>query len=45
MASIYHTLVAQAVKRLPTMWGDPGSKTRVSFPLEKKMATHSSTLA
>ena len=38
-------LVAQMVKHLPTMW-----KTRVQSlgqedPLEKEMATHSSTLA
>ena len=37
--------MAQMVKRLPTMW-----ETRVRFlgredPLEKEMATHSSTLA
>ena len=39
------SLVAQTVKRLPTM-----QETRVQFlgredPLEKEMATHSSTLA
>ena len=39
------SLVAQTVKRLPTMW-----KTRVQSlgredPLEKETATHSSTLA
>ena len=39
------SLVAQRVKRLPTMW-----ETWVRFlgredPLEKEMATHSSTLA
>ena len=39
------SLVAQTVKRLPTMW-----KTRVQSlgredPLEKEIATHSSTLA
>ena len=39
------SLVAQTVKRLPTMW-----KTRVGYlgrekPLEKEMAIHSSTLA
>ena len=39
------SLVAQTVKRLPTMW-----ETRVQFlgredPLEKEMAIHSSTLA
>ena len=39
------SLVAQTVKRLPTMW-----ETRVQFlgredPLEKEMAPHSSTLA
>ena len=39
------SLVAQTVKHLPTMW-----ETRVRFlgqedPLEKEMATHSSTLA
>ena len=39
------SLVAQRVKRLPTMW-----ETQVRFlsredPLEKEMATHSGTLA
>ena len=39
------SLVAQMVKRLPTMW-----ETQVQFlgqedPLEKEMATHTSTLA
>ena len=39
------SLVAQTVKRLPAMW-----ETQVRFlgqedPLEKEMATHSSTLA
>ena len=39
------SLVAQMVKRLPTVW-----ETRVRFlgqedPLEREMATHSSTLA
>ena len=39
------SLVAQTVKRLPTMW-----ETRVQFlgredPLEKEMAIHSSTVA
>ena len=39
------SLVAQTVKRLPTMW-----ETQVRFlgwedPLEKEMASHSSTLA
>ena len=39
------SLVAQRVKRLPAMW-----ETQVQFlgwedPLEKEMATHSSTLA
>ena len=42
---MWTSLVAQMVKRLPTM-----QKTRVQSlgqedPLEKKMATHSSTLA
>ena len=41
----YHSLVAQTVKRLPAM-----RETRFRFlgqkdPLEKEMATHSSTLA
>ena len=44
-SSILSSLVAQTVKRLPTMW-----ETRVQFlgrevPLEKEMATHSSNLA
>ena len=42
---ILASLVAQTVKCLPTMW-----ETQVQFlgredPLEKEMATHSSTLA
>ena len=41
----WYSLVAQMVKRLPTMW-----ETWVRFlgqedPLEKEMATHSSTIA
>ena len=45
MVSIWASLVAQTVKRLPKM-----QETRVQFlgqedPLEKEMATHSSTLA
>ena len=44
-SSILSSLVAQTVKRLPTMW-----ETRVQFlgrevPLEKEMATHSYILA
>ena len=44
-SSILSSLVAQTVKRLPTMW-----ETRVQFlgrevPLEKEMAIHSNTLA
>ena len=43
--SLYHSLVAQRLKHLPGMW-----ETRVwslgrEDPLEKEMATHSSTLA
>ena len=48
---LYRTpLVAQMVKRLPTMWERPGFDSWVRFlgqedPLEKEMAPRSSTLA
>ena len=39
------SLVAQAVKRLPTMWETRVPSLGWEDPLEKEMATHSSTLA
>ena len=39
------TLVAQRLKRLPTMWGTWVQSLGREDPLEKEMATHSSTLA
>ena len=38
-------MVAQMVKHLPAMGGDPSSIPGLGRSLEKKMATHSSTLA
>ena len=39
------SLVAQMVKRLPTMWETQVQSLGWEDPLEKEMATHSSTLA
>ena len=39
------SLVAQMVKLLPTMWETRIRSPGVEDPLEKEMATHSSTLA
>ena len=39
------SLVAQAVKRLPTMWETRVQSLGWEDPLEKEMATHSSTPA
>ena len=39
------SLVAQMVKRLPTMWETQVRSLSWEGPLEKEMATHSSTLA
>ena len=39
------SLVAQMVKRLPAMWETLIRSLGQKYPLEKKMATHSSTLA
>ena len=39
------SLVAQTVKRLPTMWETWVRSLRREDPLEKEMATYSSTLA
>ena len=39
------SLVAQTVKRLPTMWETWIQSLGQEDPLEKEMATHSSTLA
>ena len=40
-----HSLVAQTVKRLPAMQGTWIQSLGQEDPLEKEMATHSSTLA
>ena len=42
---IWTCLVAQTVKRLPTMWETQVRSLGQEDPLEKEMATHSSTLA
>ena len=39
------SLVAQMVKRLPAMWETQVQSLGWEDPLEKEMATHSSTLA
>ena len=39
------SLVAQTVKCLPTMWETWVRSLRREDPMEKEMATHSSTLA
>ena len=39
------SLVAQTVKRLPAMWETRVQSLGWEDPLEKEMATHSSTLA
>ena len=39
------SLVAQGVKHLPAMWGTHVRSPSPEDPLEKEMATHSSTLA
>ena len=39
------SLVAQTVKRLPAMWETQVRSSGQEDPLEKEMATHSSTLA
>ena len=39
------SLVAQTVKRLPTMWKTQVQSLGREDPLEKEIATHSSTLA
>ena len=38
-------MVAQMVKRLPTMWETQVQSLGLEDPLEKEMATHSSILA
>ena len=45
LAVLWTSLVAQTVKRLPTMWKTWVLSLSQEDPLEKKMATHSSTLA
>ena len=42
---IWTSLVAQTVKHLPTMWETQVRSLGQEDPLEKEMATHSSTLA
>ena len=42
--SLYLSLVAQTVKRLPTMQETQVQSLGQEDPLEKEMATHSSTL-
>ena len=44
-APIWDSLVAQMVKCLPTMWETWVQSPGWEDPLEKEMATHSSTLA
>ena len=44
MINLLH-MVAQWVKRLPTMWETRVRSLGREDPLEKEMATHSSTLA
>ena len=39
------SLVAQMIKRLPTMWETRVQSLGLEDPLEKEMGTHSSTLA
>ena len=43
--SAWASLVAQTVKRLPTVWEIRVQSLGWEDPLEKEMATHSSTLA
>ena len=45
VSSLWASLVAQGVKRLPTMWETWVRSLGREDPLEKEMATHSSTLA
>ena len=45
LAVLWTSLVAQMVKCLPTMWKTWVLSLSQEDPLEKKMATHSSTLA
>ena len=42
---LWDSLVAETVKRLPTMWETRVRSLGWDDPLEKEMATHSSTLA
>ena len=42
---MWASLVAQMVKRLPTMWETRVRSLGREVPLEKEMATHSSILA
>ena len=42
---ILASLVAQRIKRLPAMWETQVRSLGSEDPLEKEMATHSSTLA
>ena len=42
---LWASLVAQTVKRLPALWETQVLSLGLEDPLEKEMATHSSTLA
>ena len=42
---VWHSLVAQMVKHLPAMWETWVQSLGQEDPLEKEMATHSSTFA
>ena len=44
LGDVMSSLVAQMVKRLPTMWETQVRSLGWEDPLEKEMATHSSTL-
>ena len=45
LVAVRASLVAQTVKRLPTMWENWVQSLGQEDPLEKEIATHSSTLA
>ena len=44
LGDVMNSLVAQMVKRLPTMWETRVRSLAWEDPLEKEMTTHSSTL-
>ena len=45
LGDLLASLMAQTVKRLPAMWETWVQSLGQEYPLEKEMATHSSTLA